>query len=478
MLKSQMELPVTALSAAARRIPLVALLLILLMTAGCAFVLVHRHETRRGIGAQVAPAVGRVAEPEPQGRLEAAITYTCIDKAGDGEVTDTFVWDDARLTSTDGAYDAELARTSALISTLAYSESGYYQAGSTQPAYMEEALHAFGFDEVDTSSYRYRSEVVDQVLNLVTRQEDGAAYTIARKRVVAPDGGQTAIIVMAARGSYGSEWLSNLKLAIDEARVSSALDSAAAQEDARRDASTADAVSRDETAASSTRDDAAHPGYVDAAAEIGDELGRWVSESHAAGDRVVLLTCGHSRGGAIANLVAAQAIDAQRDAAAAGTGAAGSVLAPDDKVVAYTFAAPASTTARDARDARYASIHNIINPSDIMPHVPLATWGYTRFGSDIELPAWGEEGFEASFARMERRFKEVMGTEVSYEPADADVVDTVIDEVGERITSVDALMTPAGVADALMTLALHVDPARMLAGHLPSVYLAWMSALA
>ena len=90
-------------------------------------------------------------------------------------------------------YNHELARASSVLAALAYSESGYYQSGSNQPAYMEEALAQLGFDEVCTDSYRFRSEVLDEVLNLVTDDADGVAYTIARKRLALSGGdGQEA----------------------------------------------------------------------------------------------------------------------------------------------------------------------------------------------------------------------------------------------------------------------------------------------
>ena len=62
-------------------------------------------------------------------------------------------------------------------------------------------------------------------------------------------------------------------------------------------------------------------------------------------------------------------------------------LAGIDRVYAYTFASPATTLNAQAHDARYANIFNIANPSDIMPYLPLRTWGYERYGIDKALPA-------------------------------------------------------------------------------------------
>ena len=149
---------------------------------------------------------------------------------------------------------------------------------------MENALAELGFDEVSTASYEYRSEVMDQMLNLVTQREDTVAYTLARKRVTGADGSTRSVILVSVRGSYGSEWLSNLKIEGVSPEGEAALSE---DQEARYD----------------------HSGYVEAANEVSQAVAPWVRESHRRGDQVTLLLVGHSRGGAIANLVAAQADD-------------------------------------------------------------------------------------------------------------------------------------------------------------------------
>ncbi|MFR4804494.1 MAG: lipase family protein [Eggerthellaceae bacterium] len=77
----------------------------------------------------------------------------------------------------------------------------------------------------------------------------------------------------------------------------------------------------------------------------------------ALGAEVSVLLVGHSRGGAIANLVAAELDDLRAQAGD---------VASFGPVYVYVRC-PATTLASDARSERYGNIFNIANPSDIMP---------------------------------------------------------------------------------------------------------------
>jgi predicted lipase len=75
---------------------------------------------------------------------------------------------------------------------------------------------------------------------------------------------------------------------------------------------------------------------------------------------VVYWVVGHSRGGAVANICASE------------------LIKRGEKTFAYTFACPGTTTAADA--GSYAGIFNIVNEDDLVPRLPFAEWGYTRYG--------------------------------------------------------------------------------------------------
>lgn len=528
---------------ALRRAPVAVLLIVAAAMAYGAALLVTRHvQELRGEGAVEAPSALSGASSSTPARLRATIAYTSLDAPGGAAVHSNVRWDDAWFSSDTAAYNHELAHTSSVLAALAYAESGYYQAGSDQPPYMEQALASLGFDEVDTTSYRYRSEVADEVLNLLTDDADAVAYTIARKRLRVEPGedGQTApsdLIMVSVRGSYGSEWLSNLNMLPVVAADADGDVASGGAASMRTAADGADAsggelpmnASLHERIAASIEDDLAeiqadlvaftrpltamledwlataadltglapeaedpaqaigseaalaldgmndHSGHFKASTEICHKLNDWIADSHHRGAEVSVLVVGHSRGGAIANLVASELDDQMAGTAphAVGESAFGEVSA----VYAYTFAAPATTVRPDARGERYGNIFNIVNPSDIMPYVPLRSWGYERYGVDLQLPAVEDEGFDARYQAMQRAYKRSVGVESACDPSDARAIAEVVDEVSGQVDSPRALLTPSGVAATVSACALRIDPVRVLYGHYPSAYVAWLEAV-
>lgn len=63
-------------------------------------------------------------------------------------------------------------------------------------------------------------------------------------------------------------------------------------------------------------------------------------------------------------------------------------------VYVYTFATPNVVKAADTVSG-YENIFNIVSPDDLVPAVPLADWGFKRYGVLISLPAYGSpESYE------------------------------------------------------------------------------------
>ena len=475
------------LGAGVHRAFTVALLLLGSTALAGMIVLAVRHgQELRGHGAIEAPAALDTAyagELPRQGRFEANVPYACYGVSGDGEVSSSVLWDDAWFAQDPFAYNHELARACSVISALAYAESGYYQSGSDTPPYMENALYDLGFDKVETESYRYRSEVVDEVLDVMTQQSDGVAYALAHKDLGESDGVRRELIAVSVRGSYGSEWLSNFNLGEGEA--------AAAAE------ALADERSHD------------HTGYQIAALDILAQLDEWVDEAESRGSEVSILLTGHSRGGAVAGLLASMLDDraAARAGAGVGTDASGAdadaaatdgadaatasaatdaadaeaadadAAASAPRVFAYTFASPRTTLNARSNDARYDNIFNIVNPADMVTSVPLESWGYVRYGVDKPLPAVDDAGFSELHASMLTAFTELTGKEDAYDPETKLAIDAAVRELSVSVPTSSDLLTPRGVASVAASCALRINPARILLGHYPSVYIAWMEAL-
>lgn len=417
---------------------LVALLVVVALVdgvtlAGAAVLHARRLERVAGTNAVVAP---EVEAQRRTGAFSATIDYAALFSAEGHQVSSEVAWDDDWFFSDPTRYNHELAHACAVLSAVANAESAFYQQGSTAPAYAEHAFAELGFDEVSTASYRYRSEVLDEVMG-VFDGTDVVAYTVATKRVRSSEtGAEKVLSVVVVRGSYGSEWLSNARIEGEEGPAGEPAD-------------------------------ADHLGFTLAANEIVADLEERAAALGPDVERTYLF-CGHSRGGAVANLLASYADDVATTSRA---------LATACDVRAYGFATPACTTSADARDARYDNIFNVLNPSDVVPQLPLASWGYRRYGRDVCLPGAGDASFDALHERMRASYRASMGVESPYDPEDRRVVGELAAELGRRVSSLDELVSPRGLFEVAQACG-QLDVGRLLASHYPNTYIAWLDATA
>ena len=416
---------------------------VVLIVAGVGIgVAVNRRmaQERAGIGTVTAPeAPAKIEESSKRaGSFTAEVTYTAMNAPKDARVATTVSWNDDWFFQDSTVYNHELARTCAVLSAIANSESAYYQAGSGAPAYMEDALAALGFENVSTASYGYRSEILDEVIDFFTRDDDVVAYSVASKHITDSATGKSKVLLLVSvRGSYGAEWVSDANMG---------------------DPAALDLVQAD------------HEGFADAANEIVDALAeqRNVLADEASTEDIALLFCGHSRGAATANLAASYADDMTTSLRP---------IANRDSIYAYTFATPTVTTMDNTGDALYDNIFNILNPSDMVPRLPLAAWGFARYGRDLWLPEPGVEDFDGEFATMEERYKANVGAGNPSVPADAERVDKLERDLGEQIATKDDFTTAGGIANTVRDLATDVNAMQVLCSHYPNTYIAWMQAI-
>jgi hypothetical protein len=78
---------------------------------------------------------------------------------------------------------------------------------------------------------------------------------------------------------------------------------------------------------------------------------------------------GHSRGAAIAGIMASYLID------------------EGEEIYCYTFASPYSTANTEASAAKYDCIFNLVNSNDFVPTLPMPEWGFTRYGKTAYVDA-------------------------------------------------------------------------------------------
>ncbi len=89
-------------------------------------------------------------------------------------------------------------------------------------------------------------------------------------------------------------------------------------------------------------------------------------------DNVILFINGHSRGGAMANLLSAYYIDKQGTEGYHGL----------NKIYGYCFATPYTTYDPQAKDEKYKPIHCVVNADDVVGKMPLAKWGTLKYGQE------------------------------------------------------------------------------------------------
>ena len=104
-----------------------------------------------------------------------------------------------------------------------------------------------------------------------------------------------------------------------------------------------------------------HKGFDVTANRVYEKLAEYIGEYVDKDSQISLLVTGHSRGAAVANILGQMFTDNT-----------------DYKIFAYTFAAPNNTTAANA--SSYKNIFNIVNSDDIITYLPLAEWGFTKYG--------------------------------------------------------------------------------------------------
>lgn len=347
----------------------------------------------------------------------------------DGRTSTNLLCDDGWFFANPRIYNHQLATSCAVLSAVCNSESQFYGSIEGSAPYAEEALESLGFSNVCTQSYALRSHIFDQIGALFTGSHDVAAYTFASKDLTSPDGSRkTTLVFVGIRGSYGIEWLSNLKLA---------------------DESNSD-----------------HTGFKAAETEIAEMLERYLEEQGTDADHTTMLITGHSRGASIANLLAADLDNrsARND---------GSALVNADSLHAYTFAAPGSTRSDARSDDEYKNIFNIVNESDIVTQLPLSTWGYGRYGTNVALPDATSEGFTRSFARMQDAFRRNTGFSDPCDSAASTALASFAENMGHVFPTPRDVINPTNALAAAHSLA-QINVAYALSSHCPDTYIAWM----
>lgn len=224
-------------------------------------------------------------------------------------------------------YNNKLSVMSSLLAAVMYEGSSLSLSDSTgtqktDGATIQQVMTYFGMS--NPQSYSLNSLYSDDHLS-----EVALGY-----RTVTVDGVEKTVLAVVIRGTNGTiqEWTSNF----DVGQLST------------------------DTASDDWTNTQNHKGFDITANRIMKLVEQYISQNGISKSALVYWVTGHSRGAAIANILGA---NLEKSGCTAFT---------------YTFAAPNTTLATDAKS--YKTIFNIINEDDFVPCLPLAAWGYTRYG--------------------------------------------------------------------------------------------------
>ncbi len=218
-----------------------------------------------------------------------------------------------------GVESIDLPASEAELSLTLAKEALTLCSGGTKVGQAEVLMNS-GFEVILQSEYDKASDDISHT----------CAFSVGRKDIEY-NGAAGELLVIAIRGTSGSEWFSNFDYA-----------------DSRSDNS-----------------DFAE-NFLQAAQAINIKL---IPVLTAHPDALILV-CGHSRGAAAANLLGMTLDD----------------LYGSEGIFVYTFATPNTYRGSDENAGKYTNIFNFINPADVVTEVPLKAMGYKHIGTDIVLP--------------------------------------------------------------------------------------------
>lgn len=132
-----------------------------------------------------------------------------------------------------------------------------------------------------------------------------------------------------------------------------------------------------------------HYGFHAAAKDLKEQLERYAKAQDISLSEAKVWITGYSRGGAVANCLAADL--------------------PQDELYCYTFAAP-STVSAERNHQPYPGIFNIVNPLDLIPRLPMNSsgestidgssepvfyhWNYGKYGTTLQLSGAESKSYE------------------------------------------------------------------------------------
>ena len=250
--------------------------------------------------------------------------------AGDEPVPLSVEWDESWFSTTETTtYHHGIARIAALLSEISYVPV----EKNPESNEVLQTYKALGVSESDIE-WHYTLDYGAPIAG-----NNQAAYSFAYKEIQTARGARKLVFVVL-RGTplSANEWISNINVSD-----------------------------------STHKDVPVHEGFYNTAASLHTALIYYLLKNKISPDESYFLITGHSRGAALANLLAATLEDEG--------------IITGERLFVYTFAAPNVSQEDKTNDPRYNFIWNIVNAEDVVPTVPPNRngWKWKKFGRTLVL---------------------------------------------------------------------------------------------
>lgn len=244
-----------------------------------------------------------------------------------------FEYTDAFFNQSSYIYNHKLAIASCCFATSAMVKDG---APFNNPESAENMLNAIGFGNNGGEAVSCYGYLKSPTMNSI-------ACVVSNKNI-----GNTSIIAVAVRGGgYEGEWAGNFNVGTDTN----------------------------------------HAGFNVAKQQVCDNIIRFINQDGVTlNENIKFWITGYSRAAATANLVAAD-VDNKTLVGTSACYDLSDFNYDTDDVFAYCFETPRNTRDKNAKNATYNNIFNIVNRIDPVPRVAPAAWDYVRYGKDCYLPS-------------------------------------------------------------------------------------------
>ena len=278
---------------------------------------------------------------------------------------------DANWLNTDSySYNHNLAKFCSQISLLTYSSVENLRNGLNNLGFKT-------FDE-DPSAAQLKNGYSNGNAAIYWPSKSNSVYAknsfiITRKEYVR-NGEKHTVVLVALRGTTGNEWYSNFdpRGKLDKKNYTGS----------------------------------GHYYFEQAAQFVKNNLDSYLRRSNLTGGKnIEFIITGHSRGAAVANVLAAKLIDSSKSGS--------SIYPAKSKIFTYTFASPNTTKSITRVNTIYKNIFNFVNPEDFVTKVLPGAWGYGRYGVTLTLPSkTNESGYSYNIYKnkMSSEFRKYYGS--------------------------------------------------------------------